>query len=129
MSSILAVNSYLLDNLVRDTKGLQAAFAVSSDGLVLARSIQLGTDDADVLSAACSGLMSLSVGVARHLHDVVDHIVITMTDRYLCLMQIGDGSHLAAIADEMVDLGALVNGMSAIIVAVGNQALTPQQRY
>jgi len=125
----LASNSYLLDNLVRDTKGLQAAFAVSADGLLLVRSIQLGTDDADVLSAATCGLMSLANGVALHLLEVVDHIVITMTDRYLCLMQIGDGSHLAAIADEMVDLGALIEGMSAIIVAVGDRGLTPERRF
>ncbi|MGH3801786.1 MAG: roadblock/LC7 domain-containing protein, partial [Pseudonocardiaceae bacterium] len=75
---------WLVNDFIRDTPGVLHALVVSGDGLLLASSANVDSMLGDQLSAATSGLVSLSRGAAQLLSlDPVSQIIIEMTGGYL----------------------------------------------
>lgn len=118
---------FLLDELC-STRGVAHAIAVSTDGLVIAKSATLSKDNADQLAACTAGLASLTSGMARlMMGGTVEQTVVDMADGRVVIMSIGDGSVLTVLATSNAEMGQVVWEMAMLINRVGG-ALTPDQR-
>ncbi|WP_020671059.1 roadblock/LC7 domain-containing protein [Amycolatopsis nigrescens] len=120
--------AWLVTDFVRRVPGAAHAAVVSADGLILASSRGLPKDRADQLSAVASGLTSLASGAARIFDGgPVAQTVIEMTNGFLFLMSVSDGSCLAVLGPPGGDIGLVVYEMTLLVDRVGRQ-LTPARR-
>lgn len=119
---------WLVDNLVESVPGVRHASVVSADGLLLAMSQRLTRTQADQLAAISSGLTSLTRGAARCFqHGAVNQIMVEMSQGFLFVMSVSDGSVLTVLTDPTADVG-LVGYEMARVVASAGALLTPQLR-
>lgn len=112
--------NWLLDGLLDRVSETLHVIVLSQDGLLLARSRDVGKDDADHLSALASGLHSLSMGAARRFQGgKVRQTVIEMENVLLLITAGGDGSRLALLASDKVDAGMAAYEMAKVVQQVG----------
>ena len=82
--------SWLLDNLVGQVEHVQQALILSRDGLVVAASRGLTSEDSEHLSALAAGLQSLARGTGRHFHaGEVRQTIIEMESAFLFIIAAG----------------------------------------
>ncbi len=118
--------SWLLDNFVAATVGVEDALAVSADGIKLAASEGLPTATADQFGAITSGLASLTLGAARcFAEDVVHRVIIEMDRSYLLIVNITHGSVLGVVARKDADIGLVAYEMTVFAERAG-RVLTPE---
>ncbi|GHH86093.1 dynein regulation protein LC7 [Streptomyces sulfonofaciens] len=111
---------WLLDSLVDRIPEIRHAIVLSEDGLTLAKSKELGREDAEQLSAIASGLQSLSRGAANRFHGgQVRQTVVEMDTAYLFVTSAGQGARLAAFASDTVDVGMMAFEMNTLVKQVG----------
>ena len=119
---------WLLADFARSTPGVLHALVVSSDGLRLAATPEVGPVLADQLSAAASGLVSLARGAAALLNNLpVRQTILEMAGGYLFLTSISQGSLLAVHTEHSADMGLVGYEMTMLASRVGH-ALTPAAR-
>jgi uncharacterized protein len=117
--------NWLLVNFVRNTDGVRDAVAVSSDGLLIAKSDGLDRDGADQLSAIVSGMASLARSAARRYEfEGLKLIMIEMRRGFLLVSAIADGSCVGVLARPDCDLG-LIGYEIAVLVDRAGAVLTP----
>ena len=120
--------SWLVDQFVDTVPGARHAAVVSADGLLLAMSNRLSRTQADQLAAIASGLSSLTRGAARCFgHGAVNQVMVEMSQGFLFVMAISDGSILTVLTDPRADVG-LVGFEMARLVAHAGSVLTPALR-
>ncbi len=119
---------WLLEEFADGTPGVVHGLVVSTDGLRMAASAQVGETLADQLAAAASGLVSLARGTA-HLLDAgpVTQTILEMAAGYLFVTAIGHGAVLAVYADRSCDMGMVGYEMTLLATRAGH-ALTPALR-
>ncbi|OVF06274.1 signal transduction histidine-protein kinase BaeS [Mycobacterium avium subsp. paratuberculosis] len=111
---------WLVTKFAREVPGVAHALLVSVDGLPVAASEHLPRERADQLAAVASGLASLATGAAQLFEGgQVLQSVVEMSNGYLLLMQVGDGSHLAALAAASCDIGQIGYEMAVLVERVG----------
>ncbi|HSK61982.1 MAG TPA: roadblock/LC7 domain-containing protein [Actinomycetospora sp.] len=119
---------WLLSDFARSTPGVVHGLVVSSDGLRLAATPEVGPALADQLSAAASGLVSLARGAATLLNGLpVRQTILEMAGGYLFLTTISHGSLLAVYTERNADMGLVGYEMTMLASRVGH-ALTPAAR-
>jgi uncharacterized protein len=119
---------WLLSDFARSTPGVVHGLVVSSDGLRLAATPEVGPVLADQLSAAASGLVSLARGAATLLNGPpVRQTILEMAGGYLFLTTISHGSLLAVYTERNADMGLVGYEMTMLASRVGH-ALTPAAR-
>ena len=117
--------NWLLVNFVRNTDGVRDAVAVSSDGLLIAKSDGLSRDGAYQLAAIVSGLASLARSASRRYDfDGLKLIMIEMRRGFLLVSSITDGSCIGVLADVTGDVG-LIGYEIAMLVDRAGAILTP----
>ncbi|MEM7275987.1 MAG: roadblock/LC7 domain-containing protein [Actinomycetota bacterium] len=117
--------SFLLDNFVSETVGVEDALAVSADGIRLAVSDGLPEAMADQFGAITSGLASLTLGAARcFAEDNVHRVIIEMDRSYLLIVNITHGAVLGVVARKDADIGLVAYEMTLLAERAG-QVLTP----
>lgn len=117
---------WLLDNFVRTVPGTRHTLVVSADGLLMAMSDNLDRTSGDQLAAIVSGMSSLTRGASRQLNGgAVRQSIIEMDNGFLFLMNVSNGSVLAAVADSTCDVG-LIGYEMAMLVSRTEATLTPQ---
>lgn len=117
--------NWLLASFVRDTDGVADAVAVSSDGLLMARSAGLDRAGAEQLSAIVSGLVALSNSASRRYgFDGLRLVMIEMGRGFLLVSAISDGSCLGVVATNGCDLGLVGHEMTTLCRRFG-EFLTP----
>jgi predicted regulator of Ras-like GTPase activity (Roadblock/LC7/MglB family) len=121
--------NWLLDDLVKRLAGSRHAVVLSSDGLLMGRSAELPTEDAEHLSAMCSGFQSLARGTGHHFGGgAVRQTVVEMDEAILLLVSAGHGASLALLADADADLGMLAYELNLLVVQVGSALATRPRR-
>lgn len=119
---------WLLDRFVDRTAGAAHAVVVSADGLHLAGSHGLPRERGEQLAAVVSGLASLTVGASMILDaGTVQQTLVEMRNGYLLVMAVGEGAHLAVLAQAGSDLGQVGYEMALLVERVGI-ALNPAVR-
>jgi predicted regulator of Ras-like GTPase activity (Roadblock/LC7/MglB family) len=117
---------WLVSSFARDISGVAHTALVSADGLLVAASTGLARERADQLAAIAAGLASLTVGAAElFTAGGVVQSVTEMERGYLLLMTVGNGSHLAVLADPRCDIGLVAYEMTLLVARVGRMVDTP----
>lgn len=119
---------WLLADFARRLPEIVHVVAVSADGLVVAASPGLDTDEAERLAALASGLVSLLVGGARLLRAAPVRSNLTeLAGGFLFSMAVSDGASLLVFTTRECDVGQVTYAMSELINQVG-ATLTPVAR-
>ncbi|MGH9230750.1 MAG: roadblock/LC7 domain-containing protein [Acidimicrobiales bacterium] len=120
--------NWLLSNFVEETAGVTDAVAVSSDGLLIARSNTLSQQEGDQLCAIISGCASLAEASDRLLAgEGLERVIMAMHMGFLFVCSIADGSCLGVVATRDCDVGS-VGYQATELVAKAGQLLTPALR-
>jgi predicted regulator of Ras-like GTPase activity (Roadblock/LC7/MglB family) len=113
--------SWLLDDLVERVVGARNAVVLSSDGLLLAKSEELATDDSEHLAAMASAFQSLARETGRYFDGgQVRQTIVEMDRAFLFVTAAGKGACLAVLGEEDSDVGMIAYEMNILIVRVGN---------
>jgi predicted regulator of Ras-like GTPase activity (Roadblock/LC7/MglB family) len=119
---------WLLTSFVHRVPRVQAALAVSVDGLAIAASDQLDAAQTDHLAAITSGLASLTRGAANILSTGrVRQTAVDMDGGFLLIISAADRAFLAVQATPGADLGQ-VGYETAILAQRVASALEPAAR-
>lgn len=119
---------WLLTSFARRVPAIEAALAVSVDGLAIAASEHVDKDQADHLAAITSGLASLTVGAANLLSTGrVRQTVVDMDGGVLLIMAVADRAFIAVQAKPGADLGQ-VGYETAVLAQRVATALEPAAR-
>ncbi|WP_285762096.1 roadblock/LC7 domain-containing protein, partial [Nocardiopsis ansamitocini] len=111
---------WLLDELVERAVGAKCAIVLSADGLLIGKSTELTTEDAEHLSAVASAFQSLARGTGRQFNGgAVRQTVVEMDHAYLFVTAAGEGACLALIAEEQSDVGLIAYEMNVLVDQVG----------
>ena len=120
--------NWLLSSFVEETAGVTDAVAVSSDGLLIARSNTLDREESEQLCAIISGCASLAKAADRAMDaDGVERVIIAMQLGFLFVSAIADGSCLGVVATRDCDVGSVGYQTTELVGRVG-VLLTPALR-
>jgi predicted regulator of Ras-like GTPase activity (Roadblock/LC7/MglB family) len=112
--------SWLLDNLVDQVEHVQQALILSRDGLVVAASRGLTSEDSEHLSALAAGIQSLARGTGRHFRaGEVRQTIIEMESAFLFVIAAGQGTCLAVLASADANVGLIAYEMAMLIRRMG----------
>ena len=120
--------NWLMARFVDAVPAIRQAVVVSSDGLAMAISSDTDRESADRLSAVASGMIGLAYGSAgRFGAGSVSNVIVEMTEGWLFVTGISDGSLLCVITAKTVDIGSVAYEMAMFAERAG-EVLTPQVR-
>ncbi|MBT8225551.1 MAG: roadblock/LC7 domain-containing protein [Dactylosporangium sp.] len=115
----------MLVNFVRATDGVRDAVAVSSDGLLIAKSDGLDRAGADHLAAIVSSLASVARSASRkYSFDGLKLIMVEMRAGFLLVSATNGGSCIGVLAGGSCDVG-LVGYEVAVLADRFGAKLTP----
>ncbi|MFI1398168.1 roadblock/LC7 domain-containing protein [Streptomyces sp. NPDC020681] len=118
--------NWLLNRFGAGTSGVRDAIAVSSDGLMIAACDTGNRAAADRLAAIVAALTSLAGGVSGSYRlGHLNKVILDMSEGYLLVSAIGNGSVLGVVAAKEADLGQIAYEMTLFGNRAG-AALTPQ---
>jgi predicted regulator of Ras-like GTPase activity (Roadblock/LC7/MglB family) len=118
--------NWLLRQFAMNTPEVIDAIAVSSDGLLIARSETVGRSEADRLAAITSAVISLAQG-ASQVYDFgsPNKIIIDLDRGYFLVSAISAGAIMGVVATRDANLGNLAYEMAVFANRAGT-VLTPQ---
>jgi len=120
--------NWLIERFVDSVPSIKQAVVVSSDGLAMAVSDGTDRETADRLSAVASGMIALAYGSAgRFGAGSVCNVIVEMTEGWLFVTGISDGSLLCVLTGKNVDIGAVAYEMALFAERAG-EVLTPEVR-
>ena len=112
--------NWLLDNLVDQVEHVQRALVLSRDGLVVAASRGLTSEDSEHLSALAAGLQSLARGAGRHFRaGEVRQTIIEMDFAFLFVIAAGRGTCLAVLTSADANVGIIAYEMAMLVRRMG----------
>ena len=128
MSTSASNLNWLIDRFAQTVPSMKQAVVVSSDGLPLAISNGVDRETADRLSAVSSGMIGLAYGSAgRFGSGSVANVIVEMTNGWLFVTGIRDGSLLCVLTKRETDIGAVAYEMAVFSEKAGD-ILTPEVR-
>ncbi|WP_035791572.1 roadblock/LC7 domain-containing protein [Kitasatospora mediocidica] len=100
------------------------AMVVCASGLPLTATGSLGTDRADRLAAAVSGLGSLAGACARVFEGTpAAQTVVEMEEGFLCLTPVARGASLAVVTTGDADLGVIGYELAVLAERIADQVV------
>jgi predicted regulator of Ras-like GTPase activity (Roadblock/LC7/MglB family) len=126
LSSAAQNVSWMLDHFVRETAEVEQVIGVSSDGLLMAMSVQMDRGDADKLGATVSGMTTLANSASRLLNKGgLTQVITEFAGGYLMASLISGRACLGVVTSRHCDLG-LVGYETAMLVERVGAVLTPE---
>ncbi len=120
--------NWLIGRFAGGVPAVRKAVVVSSDGLPMAVSAGTDRESADRLAAVASGMIGLAYGSAgRFGAGAVCNVIVEMTEGWLFVTGISDGSLLCVVTERAVDIGGIAYEMSLFADRAG-AVLTPELR-
>jgi predicted regulator of Ras-like GTPase activity (Roadblock/LC7/MglB family) len=109
--------SWLITGLVERVPQARSALLLSADGLVRARTSDLGKDDADHMAAIASGLWSLASGAGRKFagNGAVRQVAVEMDGALLFVAAAGFGTCISVLASGAADPGLIGFEMAQLV--------------
>jgi uncharacterized protein len=118
--------SWMLDTFVRETAGVEQVIGVSSDGLLMAMSVQMERGDADKLGATVSGMTTLATSASRLLNKGgLTQVITEFASGYLVASLISGRACLGVVTARECDLGLVGYETTMLVERVG-VVLTPE---
>jgi predicted regulator of Ras-like GTPase activity (Roadblock/LC7/MglB family) len=118
--------SWMLDSAL-EIPGALHAVLVSADGLLMARTKDLGRDTADTVAAAMSGVQSLSRSLGFFCGDDNLHWRQTLVEfdgGWVFLISAGEGAYLAFSAAPDIDMADITFRMQQLVGQLGKELAT-----
>ncbi|MGW1682193.1 roadblock/LC7 domain-containing protein [Saccharopolyspora sp. NPDC002376] len=113
--------NWLLDELVHNVPRVRLALLLSNDGLVMAVSSGVSSEDGEHIAAVASALHSLAKGTGRHFDaGSVRQTMIELDGGYLFVVAAGGGTCLTVFAEAGADIGLVAYEMARLINQVGD---------
>ncbi|MFE0379029.1 roadblock/LC7 domain-containing protein [Streptomyces inhibens] len=123
--------SWMLDSAL-ELPEAQHAILVSADGLLMARSKDVGRDHADTVAAAMSGMQSLSrtvadfcTGGAPSNRPQWRQTLVEFDHGWVFLISAGEGAYLAVSASPDVDMAEITFRMQQLVGQLGKALTSP----
>ncbi|AIA07593.1 MULTISPECIES: roadblock/LC7 domain-containing protein [Streptomyces] len=122
--------SWMLDSAL-ELPEAQHAILVSADGLLMARSKDVGRDHADTVAAAMSGMQSLSRTVSDFCNNGPAmrpqwrQTLVEFDHGWVFLISAGEGAYLAVSASPDVDMGEISFRMQQLVGQLGKALTSP----
>jgi predicted regulator of Ras-like GTPase activity (Roadblock/LC7/MglB family) len=121
--------SWMLDSAL-EVPEARHAILVSADGLLMARSNEVGRDHADTVAAAMSGMQSLSRTVADFVggedpRRAWRQTLVEFDHGWVFLISAGEGAYLAVSASPDADLAEITFRMQQLVGQLGKVLTTP----
>ncbi|MGD3111249.1 roadblock/LC7 domain-containing protein [Streptomyces sp. YGL11-2] len=123
--------SWMLDSAL-ELPDAQHAILVSADGLLMARSKDVGRDHADTVAAAMSGMQSLSRTVADFCSGTGPNTrpqwrqtLVEFDHGWVFLISAGEGAYLAVSASPDVDMAEISFRMQQLVGQLGKALTSP----
>ncbi|QHC24191.1 roadblock/LC7 domain-containing protein [Streptomyces sp. GS7] len=123
--------SWMLDSAL-ELPEAQHAILVSADGLLMARSKDVGRDHADTVAAAMSGMQSLSRTVADFCSATGPNTrpqwrqtLVEFDHGWVFLISAGEGAYLAVSASPDVDMAEITFRMQQLVGQLGKALTSP----
>ncbi|GAA1182943.1 roadblock/LC7 domain-containing protein [Streptomyces hebeiensis] len=122
--------SWMLDSAL-EVPEARHAILVSADGLLMARSRDVGKDHADTVAAAMSGMQSLSrtvsefVGKVPHNRPQWRQTLVEFDHGYVFLISAGEGAYLGVSASPEVDMAEITFRMQQLVGQLGKSLTSP----
>lgn len=111
---------WLLGNLVSQVANVRQALVLSRDGLVVAKSPNIGREEGDRLSALAAGMHSLARGAGQQAGGgEVRQTIIEMESAFMFVMAAGQGTCLAVIASADASLSVMAYEMAMLVRRMG----------
>nr|WP_206442548.1 roadblock/LC7 domain-containing protein [Streptomyces boncukensis] len=117
----------MLDSAL-EIPGALHAVLVSADGLLMARTSDLGRDAADTVAAAMSGVQSLSRSVGFFCDEPNlkwRQTLVEFNGGWVFLISAGEGAYLAVSATATVDMADITFRMQQLVGQLGKELSTP----
>ena len=116
---------WLLDNLVDQVEHVQQALILSRDGLMVAASRSLTSEDSEHLSALAAGMQSLARGTGRQFRGgEVRQTIIEMESAFLFIIAAGKGTCLAVLTSAEPNVGLIAYEMAMLVRRMGGHLAT-----
>jgi predicted regulator of Ras-like GTPase activity (Roadblock/LC7/MglB family) len=120
--------NWLMRRFTDAVPAIRQSVVVSSDGLAMAMSSDTDRESADRLAAVASGMIGLAYGSAgRFGAGSVANVIVEMTQGWLFVTGISDGSLLCVLTGRAVDIGAVAYEMALFAERAG-EVLSPEVR-
>ncbi|MGG2460468.1 roadblock/LC7 domain-containing protein [Streptomyces sp. RGM 3693] len=123
--------SWMLDSAL-ELPEAQHAILVSADGLLMARSREVGRDHADTVAAAMSGMQSLSRTVSDFCNNNGSarrpqwrQTLVEFDHGWVFLISAGEGAYLAVSASPDVDMAEISFRMQQLVGQLGKALTSP----
>ncbi|MFI5754913.1 roadblock/LC7 domain-containing protein [Streptomyces sp. NPDC051569] len=121
--------SWMLDSAL-EVPEARHAILVSADGLLMARSKDVGKDHADTVAAAMSGMQSLSRTVADFCGSPGSRpqwrqTLVEFDHGWVFLISAGEGAYLAVSASPDVDMAEITFRMQQLVGQLGKALTSP----
>jgi predicted regulator of Ras-like GTPase activity (Roadblock/LC7/MglB family) len=121
--------AWMLDSAL-EVPGARHAVLVSSDGLLMARSRDVGQDHAETVAAAMSGMQSLSRTVADFVGGTDStrnwrQTLVEFSHGWVFLISAGQGAYLAVSAAPETDLHDMTFRMQQLVTQLGKAMTSP----
>jgi predicted regulator of Ras-like GTPase activity (Roadblock/LC7/MglB family) len=119
--ALMADMQQILRQFVSDTPGIGGAATVSSDGLVLASVLPVGSDE-DQVSAMGAALLTLGERSVRELQlGSIEQVLVKGHGGYLVIMRVDDEVMLEAMTGSEAKLGMILLGMKRAVEELTRQ--------
>jgi predicted regulator of Ras-like GTPase activity (Roadblock/LC7/MglB family) len=119
----------MLEDIVSNVSGARHAILLSADGLRRGATSGMSADLADTISAAMSGMQSLSRATARFAGPVDSpkwqQTVIEFRHGWIFLIAAGQGAYLAVAAAPDIDMQEITFRMHQLVSRLGKELMTP----
>jgi predicted regulator of Ras-like GTPase activity (Roadblock/LC7/MglB family) len=100
--------NWLVGRFVQQVAAVRQAVVVSSDGLPLAVSDEVGRETAERLAAVASGMIGLAYGSAgRFGAGAVSNVIVEMENGWMFVTGIRDGSLMCVVTSKQADIGTI----------------------
>jgi predicted regulator of Ras-like GTPase activity (Roadblock/LC7/MglB family) len=123
--------NFLLDDLIRTVPHTKCAVLLSVDGIKTHWS-GVGADDADILAAMASGMISLAHQVGAkfggHQESGVRQVITELSGLYLFVTAAAGGTVLAVLTGREVNTGAISFEMAKLCKRVPTRIATPPRQ-
>jgi predicted regulator of Ras-like GTPase activity (Roadblock/LC7/MglB family) len=124
--------TWLLDNLLAQTPQARHALVLARDGLPICWTGTLDETLACQLAAIASGVQSLAHGASDLFGDGSGGVRQSLTEfggGLLCIVEAGEGAHLAVVAGEEADAGLIGHNMNAMVERIGELLSAPPRDH
>lgn len=110
---------WMLDDLIQIPHVIYAV-VLSTDGMIVKKSMSLPQDVAEILAAGASSMYSVAAGTGRRVDSgPVEQVIVEYAEQTLFIAAAGQNARLAVVCEQAVDMGTVAYETSRLVTRIG----------